>query len=351
MKTKTKLGIKDKLTLYIGGLLSGGDIIISNKNGDIAPITITQQKELGSKLIQNLLKKEVTQEVAELRWRMYLLDRTCDQYNVVRGVDGELKTVKIHPEFTKPKVYEEKNKKVVIVQNTEPIKSGVDNGFSDGMKLHELHLIKQEYPLTFERGDISRFEFDKSCYQVVLKQRGKNRIKYYLDFYFHAIPDPYERVKRITTLELQKVFEKKLSIEYVDDWKTVSFTTRNCWGVDSCIKYKLECKKFICIQKWETFYIVQYEVKLIDKIDEIQKYYEDTIQKEYDNQTPRPDRYVKHNILGDDDIGKDEECPVCKNMQDYKRLEVCDLRLTKEVFGFSMCKSCLEEYLKKNNMI
>ena len=343
----------DKLTLYVGGLLAGGDILTSNRKDPYeSAIVIQERKELGSKLMQSLLKKEVTQEVAELRWRMYMLDREMDKYTVVRdATSGELKSIKKHPDFTKPKVFEEKNKKVVIVQNTEPLKSGVDNGFSDGMKLHELHKIKQLYPLTFERGSISKCEFDKSCYQVVLKQNGKKRIRYYLDFYFHAIPDSYERTKRITTLELEKVFNKELQIDYLDEWNTVSFTTRNCWGVDSYINYKLECKKFVDIHKWGLFYVVQYEVKILEKTDNIQQYFEPEIQKRYDDNEPRPDRYVAHNITGDDDMGKDRECPKCGELQSFKNLEVADLQLTEATFGQAMCKKCLEEYLKNNNII
>jgi hypothetical protein len=180
--------LKDKLILYIGGLLAGGDIITNYGKDKENPAgiyySIAQQKELGSKLMQALKKHEVNQEVAALRWRMYMLDRKMDDYTVVKDpVTGELKSVKKHPEFTKPKVFEEKNKKVVIVQNTEPLQSGVDNGITNGIKLHELHKIKQVFPLIFERESISRFEFDKSCIMVVMKQSGKNKIKYYLDFY------------------------------------------------------------------------------------------------------------------------------------------------------------------------
>jgi len=348
-----RLGLIDRLTLYVGGMLAGGDVITNNRKDDI-PIsyTIVQQKELGSKLMQALKKHEVTQEVAELRWRMYMIDREMENYTLVRdGVTGELKSVKKHPEFTKPTVFEEKNKKVLIVQNTEPLSSGTNNGINDGIKLHELHNIKQIFPLSFERGSISKCEFDKSCYQIVLKQSGEKRIKYYLDFYFHVIPDPHERIKRITTLELQKVFDKKLSIDYVDEWNNVSFTTRNCWGVDSCINYNLEFKKYNGIQKWGQFFIVQYEVKMISKVDEIQQYYEDNIQKEYDNNTPRTDRYIKHSITGDDDLGKDEWCEKCHKRLDYKKLEVSDWRITKEIFEIGMCKECLEEYLKNKEMI
>jgi len=347
------MNLKDKLTLYIGGLLAGGDVIINNRKDDIpVGITITQQKELGSKLMQSLVKKEVTQEVAELRWRMYMLDREMENYTLVRDPStGELKSVKKHPEFSKPKVFEEKNKRVVIVQNTEPLKSGSDNGFTEGMRLHELHKIKQIYPLKFERGDISRYEFDKSCYQIVLKQTGKKRIKYYLDFYFYTIPDPYERSRRLTTMELQKAFDKKIPIEYVDDWNNVSFTTHNSWGVDSCLTYKLENKKFVDIHKWGTFFVVQYEIKILEKIDDIEKYYEENIQREYDNKTERSDRYINHSITGDNDTYRDERCDKCGKLMEFKKIETADYHLTRETFGIGMCVSCLQEYLKNKELI
>ena len=343
----------DKITLYVGGLLSGGDVILNNKTDDIpTTITVVQQKELGSKLMQALKKHEVTQEVAELRWRMYMLDREMDNYRVIIDPStGELKSVRKDPEITKPRVFEEKNKKVVIVQNTESIQSGINNGFTDGMKLHELHKIESIYPLKFERGDISRFPFEKSCYQIVLKQNGKKRIKYYLDFYFYSIPDPHERIKRQTTLELQKVFDKKLSVDYIDDWNKVLFTTNKCWGVDSAISYKLECKKFVGIQKWEMFYVVQYEVKIIEKVDDIEKYFEHTIQKEYDNKTPRPDRYINHSITGNDDMNKNQNCDKCGKLMKFETLESADYHITKDVFGIGMCKDCLVKYMEEKNII
>jgi hypothetical protein len=345
-----KMKLLDKLSLYIGGMLSSD--VLTNTSKDPAPIVIMQQKEVGSKLMQSLIKKEVTQEVAELRWRIYMLERSCDKINVVRdGITGELKTIRIDPEFTKPRVFEEKNKKVLVVQNTEPVQSGTDNNITDGIKLHELHKIKQVYPLKFERYNISRCEFDKSCYQVVMKQSGKKRLKFYLDFYFYHIPDPYERTKRLTTLDLQKVYENKHSINFTDDWDKVEFTTNKCWGIDNAIRYTFKNKKFVGIHKWEMFYVVQYEVEVIDKVDEYKQFYQDTIQQKYDNKEERPDRYVPHSITGDDDTDKDEHCDVCGKLMDYKKLEVADYRITQEITGTGMCKECLEKYLKKNEMI
>ena len=330
------MSLSDKIKTIIGGAVSGGDVLASSKL-EITPLTsIVYQKEQGSKLMNDLIKKEVTEEVKQLRYRTYWVEEESYKY----GVNSQGQTFHIYPEFTKPNVFEEEGKRVLLVQNTEPISSGVDNNVQiqkEGVK------FKQYYPLLLIRDDtFPKFQFEKFCKQVVLKECENS---YQLDLYMNIVPSTDDRLERNLTLDLEKVFNKILKIDYLDDFTTIEFTTKNSWGSQNHIRNKF---KVICntgINKFSSFYVLSYKVNLIEQENMISKYYNENISKEYENKAKRPNMNVPFDIFHGVPSGTNsiEICDRCG--REMKELERADYRLTKQEYGIGMCVLCLNTYL------
>jgi hypothetical protein len=323
----------------IGAAISGGDLLIPSNIGDSLPSTsIVYQKEQGSKLMNALVKKEVTEEVKQLRFRTYLIERESNKYGVKIEHD-EAKTVHF-ADFTKPNVFEEENKKILLIQNTEPITSGVENNVDvsrEGIN------FKQYYPLEFERNEtFPKFRFEKFCKQIVLKE---NENDYQLDLYFNSIPSTDDRIERNLTFDLEKVFNKTLKIDYLDSFETIEIVTNNSWGNVSNIRYKFKPYKFVCITKFSTFFIVSYSVIITEQEDMIEQYYNETISKEYENNTKRPNTNIPIDIFtgvpqGTFDV---EICDKCG--KEMEGLERADYRITKSYTGIGYCKECYQKHL------
>jgi hypothetical protein len=335
------MSILDKIKTSIGAAVAGGDIL-TNSLPEIAPLTsIVYQKEQGSKLMNDLIKKEVTEEVKQLRYRTYWVEEESYKYGI-QEVDGEIKAVeKQHADFTKPNVFEETHKKVVLVQNTEPIASGVENNvdvMKEGVK------FKQYYPLEIERGDYyPKFRFEKYCKQIVLKECEN---LFQLDLYMNIVPSNDDRIERNLTFELENLFNKKQKIFNLDNLNEVEFTTKNAWGNKNHIRHKLSGIEYTGITKFSSFYILHYSIKYIDQEDMIAQYYNENIAKEYENETQRPNMKVPFDIFYGVPAGTNrvEICDKCG--KELKELERADYRLTKQEYGIGMCLECYKNFLK-----
>jgi hypothetical protein len=223
-----------------------------------------------------------------------------------------------------------------MVQNTEPISSGVENNVEiqqEGVK------FKQYYPLNITHNDFyyPKYKFEKFCKQIVLKEINDG---FQLDMYMNLIPSTDDRIERNLTFDLETVFNKKVKIYKLDDFDTIEFTTKNAWGNKNHIRHKFNVISNNGISKFSSFYVIHYIVELVEQEDMVAQYFNENISKEYENKTKRPNMNVPIELFtgipeGTNDI---EICDKCG--KEMKELERADYRITKLEYGIGMCKNC-----------
>jgi hypothetical protein len=341
------MSLKEKIITVIGGAVSGGEVL-TKSNPELTPsISIVQQKEHGSKLMNDLIKKEVTEEVKQLRYRTYWVEEESYKYNVKLTSEGTNVTQKSFADFTKPNVFEEENKKVMLVQNTEPISSGADNDVQvqkEGIK------FKQYYPLNIDYGDFfSKFKIEKYCKQVVLKRFDET---FQLDMYFNLLPSTDDRIERNLTFEIEKVFNNESKISNLIDFDTIEFTTKNAWGNKNNIRHIFKNIKNNGVSKFSSFYVLHYIVELVEMEDMIEQYYNENIAKEYENKTKRPNMNIPVNLFtgipeGANDVLKCDKCG--KEMKDLER---ADYYITKyELGNRGVCLECFKTLVSEGMFV
>jgi hypothetical protein len=341
----------NKIGSVVGSMMAGGEVIASPNTESTPGTSIVYQKEQGSKLMKDLLRGEVTQEVEELRYRMYMIEEASRKYHFDPSSENGVSLRSA--DYQKPNHLVTKDWEVLLVQKTSPLEKGEEVKLEDvvmkeGVKFDEV------YPLHIVRDDIiPRFYLERSCFQTVLKRytgdEDHTENEYILELYFPFIPDPIDRIKRGLTLELQKVYEGKTKMSLIDDPISIEFTAYNAWGSKNNIKRLFNVIGYRGIQTLqENFYVVQYTVTLEKEEDLTFQYYSKSIQEKYDNREKRPNMNIPVNPFGETEEPF-EICDVCGKK--VKDTEMFDIRITRHDYGKGMCQKCYSRFCEKNNII
>lgn len=208
------------------------------------------------KISDSLINGEITQEVMDLRWRMY---------KVMEATDNLTAKVKGYSEDGQP-IYEMKKKNLTIKKpnldtfDSYPIEMIVDNedvvkSVSEGMniRIEETNsYIITELDESISRGSVSGHDYftqeknDKpikitrditpnfylELYTKTLKIRKIDNTKRLLEFYVSSYPDEYNRTSRLVISTIKKELENKSIYNPFLDIKTTSFISYKTQGVN-----------------------------------------------------------------------------------------------------------------------
>lgn len=276
-------------------------------DGDVC---VVSQKEQGNKLMQSLLKGEVTQEVKDLRYRMYKIDEAVDGQKTIGNVaDGGGVTFKYKK--LKPLVEEsEDDCEVVIVQNIKKVTTSIGDDINGN---HKDGKYKPEYQLKIKRDFLCRFLIEKFAEKVVIKKLPNEQ--YQLDIYTTIYEDEFDSVANSFTKEVKKVSNGDHRNELLD-FTEVSFFTKDAYGTSdgaefsfkinnfkNCINYLFEDNGLI---KNSGFYVLKFDVTpIVFNLKLTEKFFEEELEEKYKNKEKKnieTTAFLKINEDGTQDI-------------------------------------------------
>jgi len=336
--------IINEIKYGVGISIAGADsAVFSSNKGQDSNVVIVTQKEQGGELARALIKGEVTQEVEDLRYRTYLIEEESGKNEVIGIGENDMESFTIPAQFNKPNIEElETDFKTIIVQNVEAISTGITDNIED--KNGFVNKINEYLPLTIERDCRSRFSIEKYCYQIVVKEHNEKVNTYQLDLYFTIYPDTINRIKRMFTNEIEKLYNdhQKIRTSDIVDIKTIEFVTNKAWGSDNNKKYKF--KTYCCVEcsKFNGYYILKFSSEsLIFGEKTTDKYFSKVIDKKYKEHEKRINANGGiFNLFGEEKI---EYCDICGDK--IEGLAINDYYITKEKYGRGMCIKCLGKKL------
>jgi hypothetical protein len=338
--------IIDKLRLWLGFAMAGGEklLIPANKDGD--GYTITTEKQQGSSLMNALLKREVNQEVLNLVYRTYLVETLASQKTVIGIGEDDMEAFAVPLEVTKPAIEEsETDYEAVFVQDILPIASGVADCETDENDMIISPKEEEYYWLRIERdGIIPKWKFEKYCEKFVVKRKKENHDEYIVELYFTLYTDPINNVKTMFTLNMEKVFDKKMRIHFIDEPSTITIYSMNAWGSNNNIEYRYRINDFKGITKYNGSYVVKYWATLEEKTNVVEKWRQDEVDKLYQENAPRNGKGITYETEE-----RTDKCSVCD--KEVRNTEIADLRITQREFGKKMCRTCFADYLLKEKII
>jgi len=268
-----------------------------------------------------LIQGEVTQEVRDLRWRMYkILEASEGLTTTITGYDEDgfpiTKTTKktVNSEkrrLSKIKVDEYDNYELEIVQNNEPISMGAKeaglnenlSGYTqeqyDNSKVYDENgelvsttlgeigseeynsFLKSERPLEIIRELRPKFEIEK--YTKKLNVRSINDKEKLLEFYISKYPDEFDRKTRLLISEIKRAINNPRSSDMLDI-DTIKFITYKTLGTKDFHIYEYKVKNFDKIIDFDGFYVIKFKCDVIvDGEYLLEEYREEGLELKYQN--------------------------------------------------------------------
>lgn len=271
-----------------------------------------------------LIQGEVTQEVRDLRWRMYkVLEASDGLTTTIIGYDEDgipiTKTETAASErflLNKIKLDEYDDYPLEIVQNNEPItmgttEAGLNNNLSAytdtqiienkskekidddfGYDAYSVTLgeisnddytsfIKPENPVVVTRKFRPKFEIEKYAKKLHVRRIDDNQKL--LEFYVSKYPDEYDRKTRLLISEIKRAKENPRSTDILDI-NEVKFITYNTLGSKDFYLYEYKVESFDKIIEFDGFYVIKFKCVVTTNGEYLlEKYREEALDIKYKN--------------------------------------------------------------------
>lgn len=252
---------------------------------------VTQSTRLNQgKISDALINGEITQEVMDLRWRMY---------KVMEAEDGLTIKLSGHDEDGKPQ-YEVKGKAFkierpmvdtidpyplqMVVDNTE-IKETQAETFNSlaGDSVEGLDYYtktKNDKPIKVVRDNVPNFYLEN--YAKMLKVRKIDDTKSMIEFHVSIYPDEYDRTTRLLISTLKKQIENPLHGASMLDIQEVGFVTDKTLGSSNNLLFEYNNLVFDKIITYNGHYVIKFigDIKT-DGEYIMKKYIQEALEEKY----------------------------------------------------------------------
>jgi len=281
-----------------------------------------EQSHKKGTLEHSLIQGEVTQEVRDLRWRMYkMLEASEGLTTTITGYDEDGMPITITSKKTnehekrklsKVKLDEYDNYELEIVVNNEPINLSTTDilsnnnltGYTDEIILEQKYYtdnnstsiaeinfddynssVKPEYPILITRDFKPTFEIEK--YTKKLNVRKINDNEKLLEFYISKYPDEFDRKTRLLISEIKRAINNPKSTNILDINK-VNFISYKTLGVKDFHIYEYNINNFDKIIEFDGFYVIKFKCYVITNGEYLlEKYREEELEFKYENKVKK----------------------------------------------------------------
>lgn len=266
-----------------------------------------------------LIQGEVTQEVRDLRWRMYkVLEASDDLTTTIIGYNEDgipiTKTETAASErvlLNKIKLDEYDDYPLEMVQNNEPITMSANEAalnpniteysheeYQESNSYDEINnvssntigiinnedynsFIKPEHPVVVTRDFRPKFEIEKYAKKLHVRKID-DQIKL-LEFYISKYPDDYDRKTRLLISELKRTIENPRGSNILDI-NEVKFITYNTLGSKDFYLYEYKVESFDKIIEFDGFYVIKFKCVVTTNGEYLlEKYREEALDIKYKN--------------------------------------------------------------------
>jgi hypothetical protein len=312
--------------MSIGKWLNKKAAMLSLALGNVEKNTFAQNGEGLSKNIQHerrinqgtlmdsLINGEVTEEVQNLRWRIYKILEESEKYtSTINGYDSEgvadvtTKKRSLTNQLSKVKVDQyDKYPLEMVITNDEVTISIDDSMYNDFIIAYDKPVIikdevtgeehaelgeissndyfastKSEKPITIERKIHPKFYIEN--YASKLNVRVIDSEKRLLEFYVSKYPDEMNRNTGFFINEIKKSMDNPITSSTLEI-DEVKFITYKVIGADDFLEFNYRIEKFDKIVEFNGHYVIKFIGSVIVNGENIlEKYKREDLDKKYDN--------------------------------------------------------------------
>lgn len=377
--------VKDKLISYLDGLFYGmkvtNDTVFTQTGIDNEIGTEIQQQVTENRVSKDLLKGEVTQQVEELRYRTYKVDRESKQFEyfsptkALRYEKQDSKFVKYDNSDNLPLITIQPNHAITstIVDGTKDIdfmkaeikddegNIGIDVGHFD---------VTTSYNINIERDFTPRFKLEAYTTRLVVKKLD-DKDNVVLDFYVSKYPIEKDMKSIYFVNEMEKIMSGYRQSD-ITSMKRVWFATSHAYGLNDMIEFRFDNINYRDILEYDGHYILKFKAHAyVNGKDQTDEYYSKTMDEKYRNNERK--EVVIDAFTGGNER-KEFACSECGKIVEYNTeamnetdaipgreitdeyvdddsdvMSYIDLQISEQTFGKKLCKDCLRKYLNNLN--
>ena len=256
------------------GLRAADSEIMGNNDISAGNDTSIKQQVQDKRVAKHLLKGEITQEVEELRYRTYKIDRETDKYNYVgNGIavkKGEKEKKSNFIKFSQPN-------KVICSDVLTELKR-VD-GYGDERYIVDIDYM---YPVRI------KMEQFITLVDVYIRE-GEKPIT---TLHFSSVMNPSEFKSKPFVNNLEKLYTNFNNNDtyaisrndYATSLLCMNFTTNNATDDEpNIVNYSFTSPELIAVQKDNGEYLLKYQWKTYNRIDLTDKFFNAELEEKYKN--------------------------------------------------------------------
>lgn len=310
--------IKNKIAGLLMSVANVEKNFFSQENNLLSDnITKHSEKETGT-LMNSLKNNIVTQEVMDLRWRMYKVIQETDSLTtkiIGYEADGTPITKTIKKDVKKglkkiPMDTHDAYPLEFVIPNDEIVTSGNDvmnNKYIEVFDKPTINFDEEGLIISATHGEINGEEYyitNKTEKPIIISSENSRRfflenftkklnVRYIseneklLEFYVSMYPDLYNRTSRIFISEIKKIINDNKKSDIIDI-NNVDFITYKAIGVNDFLEYKYEIKSFDKIVEYNGNYVIKFIAKPIINGEDITiKFIQDELENKYKNKVKK----------------------------------------------------------------
>lgn len=275
MFRKIWFNIRTFFHLFFRGLNQADKVAFGSKEESLnKDLSIEQQQEVDC-VWNDLIKGEVTQRVKDLRYETAHAVRESKHYEYIGNGIAKKRTMYEYKGIAE----NSEGYDIVLVQDNSKIIKGVGDAFDKPIIEYE---IKVNAPFKLKH------RVDSYLKKVIL--RKDNEGKHYLDLYFSKYLEKYNNVHKFFLSELTRIYEGKDMRSDILLINSVEFITKNAYGDNDDVVYKIELTEFRNIKEFDGNYVLTFHAKIKEKDDLIRLVYDEKSAEKFNNKTARDEK-------------------------------------------------------------
>lgn len=306
------------------GLKAAENEMLSSKSSSNSDNIGVHQTIQENSLAKDLRKGEVTQQVEELRYRTYAVERESAKYSYLGdGVAIKKDDIKFNLNSFH------------IIQGNNMLCNSI---FDELKRVDDKRHVYEDYTLNIVYDSLPKFRLEKYCnYFEIYSDNGS--------FIFKMRFLNRQNKNDITSYSfINEIKRLATSIAKTTDYSiihAIKFVTYKCVGDDDLIEYTLRNLSLISISFSDDNkeFTLVFSFKDIFRNDLTKKYFSKTMDEKYKNNEK------KNLIFNLNNTEREKYCGECGS-----KISVYDGDITEETYGIPLCNKCLEKtlFLEKN---
>jgi hypothetical protein len=263
---------------------------------DLGNGSAQHQRHRQGSLADALTQGEVTQQVQELRWRMYkVLEQSQKYKTTVIGYDedGYMLTEQTKIEdgglgkgtLAKVKMddtdYSETDEAIAANYQYYPLELIVNNDSITQSVVESNPDEKPEKVLSCVREGVVKFDIED--YSKKMNIRSISPTEKLLEFYVSIYPDEYNRRSRFFISEIKKTIKNPRMGDFLDI-SNIMFVSYNTVGVKDLMEFDYKVTKFDKIVEYGGYYVIKFKAEVVKNGESIvEKFRDEDLDERYEN--------------------------------------------------------------------